>query len=104
MSNRRAMHRAFVFRIDSLKMPMALYVMIVLFLCLSLLLMFIGKLRRLRQQAMLEYGAFFDQVLGVPDHEIFLLDGQRPGSRQQNCQQGQCLSVGLFLCMVPPSS
>jgi hypothetical protein len=33
-------------RIDSLKMPMALYVMIVLFLCLSPLLMFIGKLRR----------------------------------------------------------
>ncbi|HYE36912.1 hypothetical protein [Methylocaldum sp.] len=44
-------------RVESLRMPMALYVMVVLFLCLSPLLVLTGKLKRLRRKALLDYGA-----------------------------------------------
>jgi hypothetical protein len=43
--------------VESLRMPMALYVAIALLLCLSPLLALAGRLRRLRRKALLDYGA-----------------------------------------------
>ncbi|WP_434131468.1 hypothetical protein [Methylocaldum sp. GT1BB] len=48
-------------RVESLRMPMALYVMLALSLCLGPLLVLIGKLKRLRRKALLDYGALAGQ-------------------------------------------
>jgi len=48
-------------RVDTLRMPMALYVMLALALCLGPLLALTGKLKRLRRKALLDYGALAGQ-------------------------------------------
>ncbi|CAL1241909.1 hypothetical protein [Candidatus Methylocalor cossyra] len=43
--------------VDALRLPMTLYLLVVMALCLSPLLMFAGTLQRLRRKALLDYGA-----------------------------------------------
>ena len=43
--------------VDALRLPMTLYLLVVMALCLSPLLMFAGTLQRLRLKALLDYGA-----------------------------------------------